>query len=104
MPSCRSATFAALALVLLTACARHAAAQKPETRGAVLFAAHCAVCHGERGLGGTLGPALANERKRKTLSALTGAIEYPEPPMPKLYPARLSERDVDDIATFVETL
>ena len=104
MPSCRSATFAALALVLLTACAHHAAAQKPETRGAALFAAHCAVCHGERGRGGTLGPPLVNERKQKPLAAITGAIEYPEPPMPKLYPARLSGRDVDDIAAFVETL
>jgi hypothetical protein len=31
-------------------------------------------------------------------------IEQPDPPMPKLYPAPLSERDVDDVAAYVQSL
>ena len=73
------------------------------TRGAELFAKHCAVCHGVAGAGAEA-PSLKNERARKSLAQLEAWIKNPAPPMPKLYPDTISARDVADIAAYVETL
>jgi mono/diheme cytochrome c family protein len=70
----------------------------------MLFAANCQACHGARGAGGPVGPSLVGERKRKDRAAIAAAIEDPDPPMPKLYPGRLSARDVSDLAAYVESL
>lgn len=71
--------------------------------GSAVFAQNCAVCHGASGGGGE-GPALKNERERKTLASAEAWIENPAPPMPKLYPSTLSAQDVVDVAAYVETL
>lgn len=44
------------------------------------------------------------ERKKRTTAQIAGAIESPDPPMPKLYPGQLSEQDVSDIVAYLETL
>lgn len=72
-------------------------------RGAQLYAASCASCHGAQGQGG-FGPSLHNERSRKDLDAGVAWIKNPAPPMPKLYPSPLSDRDVEDVAAFIEKL
>ncbi len=71
--------------------------------GSALFAQDCAACHGATGAGG-VGPALKNERLRKSLVAAEQWIENPAPPMPKLYPSSLTARDVADVAGYIETL
>jgi mono/diheme cytochrome c family protein len=73
------------------------------SHGAEVFAANCAACHGTAGAGG-LGPSLRGENQRKNLEATVAWIKQPAPPMPKLYPAPLSEHDVDDVATYVQSL
>jgi mono/diheme cytochrome c family protein len=72
-------------------------------RGRTVYAQNCASCHGADG-GGGLGPALTHERSRKDLAAAVRFIQNPVAPMPKLYPAHLSERDVADVAAYVESL
>jgi len=72
--------------------------------GARIFAAHCASCHGPQGGGGGIGPSLRDESRRLDSDALPGWIKDPEPPMPALYPNPLSERDVRDVAAYVESL
>jgi hypothetical protein len=47
---------------------------------------------------------LHNERSRKDLDAAVAWIKNPAPPMPKLYPSPLSDRDVEDVAAFIEKL
>jgi mono/diheme cytochrome c family protein len=71
--------------------------------GAQLYAANCASCHGAQGQGG-FGPSLHNEHSRKDLGAAAAWIKNPAPPMPKLYPSPLSDRDVEDVAAFIEKL
>lgn len=70
----------------------------------MLFAKNCAACHGERGAGGPVGPALIMERKKKSNVQIVDAVESPDPPMPKLYPGQLSEQDVSDIVDYLDTL
>lgn len=71
--------------------------------GRAIFAQNCASCHGSGGSGG-FGPALLGERAKKNLTAAIGFIKNPVAPMPKLYPAPLSDRDVADVAAYVESL
>jgi mono/diheme cytochrome c family protein len=71
--------------------------------GAQVYAASCASCHGAQGQGG-FGPSLHNEHSRKDLDAAVAWIKNPAPPMPKLYPSPLSDRDVQDVAAFIEKL
>jgi mono/diheme cytochrome c family protein len=71
--------------------------------GAQLYAANCASCHGAQGQGG-FGPSLHDERTRRDLDAAVAWIKNPAPPMPKLFPSPLSDRDVQDVATFIEKL
>ena len=73
-------------------------------RGADVFRANCAVCHTATGAAAGVGPSLAHEKQRKNYEHTVSWIENPDPPMPKLYPSPLSEKDVDDVAAYVETL
>jgi mono/diheme cytochrome c family protein len=74
------------------------------SRGADVFRANCAVCHTATGAAAGVGPALTNEKQRKTYDQTVAWIEQPDPPMPKLYPAQLSEKDVQDVAAYVQSL
>jgi len=71
--------------------------------GKQVFTQNCASCHGAAGQGG-VGPSLKRESSRKNLAQAEAWIKNPQPPMPKLYPSPLSEKDVADVASFVETL
>lgn len=73
-------------------------------RGASVFAANCAVCHGTGGKGGDIGPALRGEQERLDYSATVSWIEDPQPPMPKLYPQFLTREQVLDVAAYVQRL
>ncbi len=121
---------AMLASVLVTGCSNHsekaaAAATGPITdsgasglkpvagakvaagdpkHGAAIYGQNCSSCHGANGAGGGIGPKLVGEKSRKDLHAAIAWIKNPQPPMPKLYPAPLSESDVADVAAYVESL
>jgi mono/diheme cytochrome c family protein len=73
-------------------------------RGADVFRANCAVCHIATGAAGGVGPSLEHEKQRKNYEQTLAWIMQPDPPMPKLYPASLSEKDVDDVAAYVQSL
>jgi mono/diheme cytochrome c family protein len=70
------------------------------SHGREIFNAQCLKCHGSA----PIGPALGNEKSRKDLAATVEWIKNPAPPMPKLFPAPLSEQDVNDVAAYVQTL
>jgi mono/diheme cytochrome c family protein len=72
--------------------------------GEAIFSQNCSSCHGAAGAGGGIGPTLKGEKSRKNYDAAVAWIKNPMPPMPKLYPATLSESDVNDVAAYVETL
>jgi mono/diheme cytochrome c family protein len=74
------------------------------TKGAALYAARCASCHGAAGAGAGMGPPLKDEKSRKDTAAAIAWIKSPQPPMPKLYPSPLSEKDVADVTAYVESL
>ncbi len=72
--------------------------------GGAIFTQNCSSCHGAAGVGGGIGPSLKGEKGRKDYTAAIVWIKNPQAPMPKLYPAPLSESDVSDVAAYVETL
>jgi mono/diheme cytochrome c family protein len=72
--------------------------------GKAIFTANCAQCHGQTGTEGGIGPPLKNEKSRKNYAQTVAWIKDPQPPMPKLYPSPLSEKDVDDVAAYVQSL
>lgn len=72
--------------------------------GEEIFAANCAACHGAHGEGGSIGPSLHYENRRMPYDAVVSWIEDPQPPMPRLYPKPLSERQVRDVAAYVSSL
>ncbi len=74
------------------------------THGSAIFSQNCSSCHGAAGAGGGIGPVLKGEKSRKDYAAAVAWIKDPKPPMPKLYPAPLSESDVADVAAYVESL
>jgi mono/diheme cytochrome c family protein len=73
-------------------------------RGKLVFNTNCATCHGADGRAGGVGPPLIDENQRQDLQRTIVWIENPDPPMPKLYPSPLSEREVEDVAAFVQTI
>lgn len=79
-----------------------AAAGDP-AHGKQLYMQNCSSCHGATG-GGGMGPSLQNEASRKNLDQAIAWIKNPVSPMPKLYPETLSNKDVLDVATYVESL
>jgi mono/diheme cytochrome c family protein len=114
----RSRVFAAVPLMLaaaLAACAQNGRPQRASSavryempanasHGRAVYDAQCAQCHGRDGTGGQIGPSLRNERLRRSPAEIRAAILDPEPPMPKLFPARMSAADAHDVTAFVETL
>jgi mono/diheme cytochrome c family protein len=72
--------------------------------GKQIFTANCSSCHGATGTEGGVGPSLKGEKGRKNYEQAIAWIKNPQPPMPKLYPSPLNEKDVDDVAAYVETL
>jgi mono/diheme cytochrome c family protein len=72
-------------------------------RGAVVYSANCALCHGAVGQGG-IGPALKGESGRKDAGAVLALVKNPPASMPKLYPGLLNDTDVAAVASYVETL
>lgn len=104
---------ALIAAAVLPACAgtaktRSRAAQTDAPvnagRGRSIYLAQCAACHGRDGTGGQIGPQLQNEHLKRTFAKVRDIVLEPEPPMPKLFPARLSSTDVRDVSAYVETL
>ena len=75
----------------------------PGGRGKAAFAQYCSACHGASGDGG-VGPALKGEAAKKNTTQVADFIKNPVAPMPKLYPAPLSDQDVAEVAAFVESL
>jgi cytochrome c oxidase cbb3-type subunit 3 len=73
-------------------------------RGQLVFDTNCATCHGTGGRSGGVGPSLIDENERQDLQRTIVWIENPDPPMPRLYPSPLSEREVEDVAAFVQTI
>jgi mono/diheme cytochrome c family protein len=73
-------------------------------RGKLVFNTNCATCHGASGRAGGVGPSLIDENKRQDLQRTIVWIENPDPPMPQLYPSPISEREVEDVAAFVQTI
>jgi ubiquinol-cytochrome c reductase cytochrome c subunit len=75
------------------------------SRGAVVFAANCALCHGGSGQGGS-GPSLKNEGAKKDGTAVAAFVKNPPGAgaMPKLFPGFLSDADVTAVAAYVESL
>jgi mono/diheme cytochrome c family protein len=74
--------------------------------GKMIFAANCVQCHGVAGAGtkGGVFPVLVGERKKKNMATTVAWIKNPQPPMPKYYPGTLSEKDVVDVAAYVQSL
>lgn len=68
--------------------------------GAQLFAANCAACHGANGEGGA-GPSLHGIAGRLSMDQTVAFIQNPAPPMPKLYPDKLSEQQVKAVADYI---
>ncbi len=101
-----TAVFVAIVLFGCTKPSGTASQAPPDAvRGKEIFADHCSSCHGATGReGGSTGPALTGEPKHMNLDAAIVWIKNPAAPMPKLYPDPLSERDVTDVAAYVETL
>jgi mono/diheme cytochrome c family protein len=76
-------------------------AQGDAAHGKTIFAKNCAQCHGTEG---GVGPLLKNEKSRKTYAQTVAWIKDPQTPMPKLFPDTLGEKDVADVAAYVQSL
>jgi len=111
----------ASALALVSACTKSSTSSQTETtataagnammmtmgdtaHGKQIFTQNCASCHGATGREGSVGPSLKNEKSRKNDSQTMAWIKNPQPPMPKLYPATLNDKDVADVAAYVQSL
>ena len=115
----------AVAVVLLAACggdegdagrparqrgtAASAAADEPATPGAALYRRACVMCHGERGAGTPLGPAL-NDRRRE-VDEVVRVVEAGAPadsaafaPMPPRGDGTFTAQDVRTVSEYVHSL
>ena len=72
--------------------------------GRAVYQAQCAACHGAAGANGPIGPSLQHESARRPYRSVYAIVLDPAPPMPKLYPSRLTQADVRDVSAYVETL
>ena len=73
-------------------------------RGKTIFGEKCASCHGASGTEGGVGPSLKGEKSRKNLEQTIAWIHNPAPPMPKLWPSPLNDKDVADVSAYVQSL
>ncbi|MGD0052822.1 MAG: cytochrome c [Vulcanimicrobiaceae bacterium] len=73
-------------------------------RGQQIFSTNCSTCHGKTGREGGIGPSLTDEKSRKDGQQTITWIHNPQPPMPKLWPSPLNDKDVADVAAYVQTL
>ena len=103
----------AFVAVLATGCAKTSDQSTTTTSGATsapaaanggAMSTTAALGHGATGVEGGVGPSLKNEKSRKNYAQTVAWIKNPSPPMPKLYPSPLAEKDVDDVAAYVQTL
>lgn len=102
--ACVAAGCSSVSETSTTVAAGGAQATGDATRGKLVFAMNCEVCHGTGGVGGTIGPSLRGEHDRLDYSALVSWIQDPQSPMPKLYPKFLSDQEVLDVASYVQKL
>ena len=72
--------------------------------GKQIFSTNCASCHGATGHEGGVGPSLTNEKSKKNYQQTIAWIHNPQPPMPKLWPSPLNDKDVQDVAAYVQSL
>lgn len=80
------------------------AAMGDAAHGKLIFSANCSTCHGATGIEGGVGPSLKGEKNRKNYDQTIAWIHNPKPPMPKLWPSPLNDKDVSDVATYVQSL
>jgi len=85
-----------------------AAAQEPASAGGALYRRACVMCHGERGAGTPIGPAL-NDRRREVAEVVrvveAGApAEAPHTPMPPRGDGTFTGQDVRAVAEYVHSL
>lgn len=80
------------------------AAMGDAAHGKQIFSTNCASCHGATGKEGGVGPSLTNEKSKKDYQATIAWIHNPQPPMPKLWPSPLNDKDVQDVAAYVQSL
>jgi mono/diheme cytochrome c family protein len=102
--STTTASAAPMSTTAASSAMRGAAAQGDPVRGKTIFAGNCASCHGATGTEGGMGPSLKNEKSRKNYDATIAWIHDPSPPMPKLWPTPLGDKDVQDVAAYVQSL
>jgi mono/diheme cytochrome c family protein len=76
-------------------------AQGDAVHGKTVFVQNCVRCHAAEG---GVGPALKNEKSRKNYVQTVAWIKNPQPPMPKLYPDSIGDKDVADVAAYVQSL
>jgi mono/diheme cytochrome c family protein len=90
--------------------ARPAAADEPASPGRGLYRRACVMCHGERGAGTPIGPAL-NDRRRE-LAQVVRVVEAGAPaadtasytPMPPRGDGTFTDQDVRNVAEYVQSL
>jgi mono/diheme cytochrome c family protein len=88
--------------------ARSASAEEPASPGGALYRRACVMCHGERGAGTPLGPAL-NDRRREVAEVARAVeagvpAERPYPPMPPRGDGDFTDADVRSVAEYVQAL
>jgi ubiquinol-cytochrome c reductase cytochrome c subunit len=80
-----------------------AATAEEQALGAKVYVASCQGCHGANGSGGFGGDVLGEAEKR-TIGGTVRLVKEPPLGMPKLFPAPLSEADVQAVARYVHDL
>jgi PQQ-dependent dehydrogenase (methanol/ethanol family) len=94
--------FPTIIILALDGAARRPHAEGRIEHGRLLFAQNCAGCHGASGEGGS-GKSLRNLAARRSVKSTIQWLKNPTPPMPKLFPSPLSERDVHDVAMYLRS-
>jgi mono/diheme cytochrome c family protein len=68
--------------------------------GKVIYATYCAACHGAN-REGQIGSPLQTQEIKRSLQSTIELVKTPPPGMTKLYPAVLSDMDVENVAAYV---